>query len=119
LIHAGRPAFGVWPGASVWNFCTRAVFFRDLAPSPAPARDNRAMAKPIPKLSPQQIQQVIATAFEDRPPYNRVLMEHGISQGALVQLLKRELTSAAYKLWVSKGKAVKPATVKSTWPHGR
>ena len=77
------------------------------------------MAKPIPRLSPDQIQRVIATAFEDRPPYHRVLMEHGLGQGELVQLLKRELTPAAFKLWQSQGKRTKAPTVKAKWPHGR
>ncbi len=77
------------------------------------------MAKPIPRLSPDEIQRVIATAFADRPPYHRVLMEHGLGQGELVQLMKRELTPSAYKLWVAQGKGAKQAPRKSTWPHGR
>lgn len=77
------------------------------------------MAKPIPRLSPDEIQRVIKTAFADRPPYQRVFMEHGLGQGELVQLMKRELTPTAYKTWAAQGKAVKPAKVKSTFPHGR
>ncbi|WP_397534788.1 DUF2805 domain-containing protein [Roseateles sp.] len=77
------------------------------------------MAKTIPRLSPDEIQRVIQTAFADRPPYNRVLMEHGLGQGELVQLMKRELTSSAYKLWVAQGKGVKAPTTKAKWPHGR
>ncbi|MEJ6001347.1 DUF2805 domain-containing protein [Paucibacter sediminis] len=77
------------------------------------------MAKPIPRLSPDEIQRIIATAFTDRPPYNKVLMEHGLGQGELVQLMKRELTSSAYKLWAAQGKGVKAPTKKAQWPHGR
>jgi uncharacterized protein (TIGR03643 family) len=77
------------------------------------------MAKPIPRLSPDEIQRIIKTAFDDRPPYSRVLMEHGLGQGELVQLMKRELTSSAYKLWAAQGKAAKPAKTRSTFPHGR
>ena len=47
---------------------------------------------------------MIATAWDDRPPYHRVLVEHGLSQGQLVQLLKRELTPSAYKLWTARGR---------------
>jgi hypothetical protein len=50
------------------------------------------MAKAPPKLSPEDIQRVIATAWDDLPPYNKVLMEHGIGHGQLVALLKREMT---------------------------
>ena len=77
------------------------------------------MAKSAPKLSPDEIKRVIATAFEDAPPYNRVLRMHGIGHGELVALLKRELTPAAYKTWAARGKATKGATKKAVWPHGR
>ncbi|MBV8247689.1 MAG: DUF2805 domain-containing protein [Comamonas sp.] len=79
----------------------------------------RRMAKPAPRLSPQQTQSVIATAFEDVPPYNKVLLMHGIGHGELVALLKRELTPAAYKLWAARAKTSKGPTKKATWPHGR
>jgi len=62
------------------------------------------MAKPIPRLTPDEIKQVIATAFDDRPPYSKVLHQHGLLPGPLVQLLKRELTPSAYKLFVARGK---------------
>jgi uncharacterized protein (TIGR03643 family) len=77
------------------------------------------MAKPAPRLSPEQIKAVIATAWDDTPPYNRVLLEHGIGHGQLVALLKREMTPVAYKLWAAKGKVSKGPTKRATWPHGR
>jgi len=77
------------------------------------------MAKTAPRLSPEEIKRVIATAFDDVPPYGRVMLEHGIGHGELVALLKRELTPAAYKLWAARGKTAKAPTKKSTWPHGR
>jgi uncharacterized protein (TIGR03643 family) len=67
------------------------------------------MAKPLPRLSPDEVQRVIATAFDDRPPYHRVLQLHGLLPGQLVQLLKRELTPTAYKLWVARGQGTTPA----------
>lgn len=57
------------------------------------------MAKPVPRLTPDEVQRVIATAWDDHPPFHRVLMQHGLSEGQLVQLLKRELTPNAYKTW--------------------
>lgn len=77
------------------------------------------MAKAAPRLSAEETKRVIATAWEDRPPYDKVMREHGIGHGQLVALLKRELTPAAYKLWAAKGKAAKGVTKRSTWPHGR
>ncbi|MFN3862555.1 MAG: DUF2805 domain-containing protein [Roseateles sp.] len=77
------------------------------------------MAKTAPRLSPEETQRVIATAWDDKPPFSRVLVEHGIGHGELVALLKRALTPAAYKLWVSRTKTAKAPPSKGTWPHGR
>ena len=54
--------------------------------------DNARMAKPVPRLTPDDIQRVIATAWDDRPPFNAVLQKHGLSQRQVVALLNRELT---------------------------
>jgi uncharacterized protein (TIGR03643 family) len=64
----------------------------------------RRMAKPIPRLSPADIERIIATAWDDRPPFNAVLMNHGLTEGQLVQLLKRELTPNAFKLWQARAR---------------
>ena len=77
------------------------------------------MAKTAPRLSPEEIKRVIATAWDDKPPYRRVLIEHGIGHGELVALLKRELTPPAYKLWAARTKTAKGPATKATWPHGR
>jgi uncharacterized protein (TIGR03643 family) len=69
----------------------------------------RPMAKPIPRLTPEEIQAVIATAWDDRPPFHAVLLRHGVSHGQLVQLLKRELTPNAFKLWMAKSQGRGPA----------
>jgi uncharacterized protein (TIGR03643 family) len=57
------------------------------------------MAKPVPRLSAADIREVIATAWDDRPPFDRVLLRHGLSPGQLLQLLRRELTPQAFRLW--------------------
>jgi uncharacterized protein (TIGR03643 family) len=57
------------------------------------------MAKPVPRLSPAEIAAVIAVAWDDRPPFLALLRSHGLSEGQVVQLLKRELTPSAYKTW--------------------
>ena len=63
------------------------------------------MARPVPKLSAAEIAQVIAVAWDDRPPFNAVLRSHGLSPGQVVQLLKRELTPNAFKLWTARTRA--------------
>lgn len=60
------------------------------------------MAKPVPRLNAAEIASVIALAWDDRPPFRAVLLAHGLSEGQVVQLLRRELTPNAYKLWKSR-----------------
>lgn len=57
------------------------------------------MARPLPRLSPTDIDAVIATAWDDKPPFNAVLAQHGLNEGQVVQLLKRQLTPNAFKVW--------------------
>lgn len=77
------------------------------------------MAKPVPRLSPDVLQRLLKLAFEDVPPYPRIQAECGVGPGALVQLLKRELSPAAFKVWQARDKTAKRPTVKSTFPFGR
>ena len=63
------------------------------------------MAKPVPRLTPDEIRSVIEIAWDDRPPFNAVLQRHGLSPGQIVQLLKRELTPSAFKIWKARTKA--------------
>lgn len=60
------------------------------------------MAKPVPRLGAEEIQRVIATAWDDRPPFDAVLRQHGLNHGQVVQLLKRELTPNAFKVWTAR-----------------
>lgn len=69
------------------------------------------MAKLPPRLSPEDVQLVIATAWDDKPPFYRTMVAHGIAHGPLVALMKRELTPNAFKTWMarSQGKGPSPA----------
>ena len=63
------------------------------------------MAKPVPRLSPTDLARVLEIAWADPDPLNRLLFSHGLTEGQIVQLMKRELTPPAYKLWSQKLKA--------------
>jgi len=65
------------------------------------------MAKTVPPLTAEQIKHTIEVAWDDRPPFNRVLRECGLSPGQVVQLLKRELTPNAFKVWTERTKTAK------------
>ena len=58
-----------------------------------------AMAKPIPRLTSDEVSLIVSTAWEDKVPFHQVLMQYGLGQGQLVPLMKRELTPSAFKLW--------------------
>lgn len=68
--------------------------------------DNGAMARPLPRLTPAEIERVIATAWDDRPPFNAVLTQHGLNPGQVVALLKLQLTPNAFKVWTARTKGV-------------
>jgi uncharacterized protein (TIGR03643 family) len=65
------------------------------------------MARPVPRLTPAEVASAVAIAWDDRPPFNAVLHSHGLSPGQVVQLLKRELTPNAFKVWMARTR--KPA----------
>ncbi len=60
------------------------------------------MAKTVPPLTAAQIARAIEVAWDDRPPFNAVLRLCGLSHGQVVQLLKRELTPNAFKVWAAR-----------------
>ena len=63
------------------------------------------MARPLPRLTPTEIEAVIATAWDDKPPFHTVLAQHGLNAGQVVQLLKRQLTPNAFKVWKARTQA--------------
>jgi uncharacterized protein (TIGR03643 family) len=65
------------------------------------------MAKTVPSLTAAQIARTIEVAWDDRPPFNVVMRECGLSHGQVVQLLKRELTPNAFKVWTARTKTAK------------
>ncbi len=85
--------------------------------------DNQAMARPVPRMTAAEIERVIATAWDDRPPYRAVLVDHGLTPGQMIQLLKRELTPNAFKVWTARTRSplppAHPATGRPTPKRGR
>ena len=79
--------------------------------------DNGAMARPLPRLTPAEIAAVIAIAWDDKPPFHAVLARHGLNPGQVLQLLKRELTPNAFKVWKARILS-SPAPGRSGAPRG-
>ena len=91
--------------AKAWAFCGSPRRRACWAASAAlmfmgcPAADNAGMARPLPRLTAPEIEAVIATAWDDKPPFHAVLQRHGLNAGQVVQLLKHQLTPNAFKVW--------------------
>lgn len=73
------------------------------------------MAKPLPRISADEVERIIKTAWDDRPPFTTVLLTHGLMPSQLTQLLKRELTSNAFKVWTARTKGAPAAAPAPTW----
>ena len=71
------------------------------------------MAKPVPRLTPNDIQRIIAIAWDDKPPFDAVLRSCGLTHGQVVALLKRELTPNAYKVWTARAKSATGAPARA------
>ncbi len=82
-----------------------------------PRATRLRMAKTVPRLSPEEIRSVITIAWDDKPPFNAVLTRHGLSPGQVVQLLKRELTPNAFKVWGERCRSAAPSRAKGQ-PRG-
>jgi uncharacterized protein (TIGR03643 family) len=55
------------------------------------------MAKPVPHLTPAEIARAIEIVWDDKPPFRAAMTRLGLTSGQVVQLMKRELTPAAFK----------------------
>jgi uncharacterized protein (TIGR03643 family) len=57
------------------------------------------MANIVPPLTSAQVARAIEVAWNDRPPFNVVKRECGLSKAQVVELLKRELKPNEFKAW--------------------
>jgi len=64
--------------------------------------DNRPMAKPVPHLTPEEIARAIEIVWDDKPPFRAAMTRLGLTSGQVVQLMKRELTPAAFRFWTAR-----------------
>ena len=62
-------------------------------------------------LSDDEIDRVVEMAWEDRTPFEAIEAQFGLSEKAIVALMRRELKPNSFRLWRSriKGKVTKHA----------
>ena len=50
-------------------------------------------------LSTEQIDRVIEMAWEDRTPFDAILIQFGLKEEAVIKLMRSEMKSSSFKMW--------------------
>ena len=50
-------------------------------------------------LSTEQIDRIIEMAWEDRTPFDAILIQFGLKEEAVIKLMRGELKSSSFKIW--------------------
>ncbi len=51
------------------------------------------------KLNQQDIDRIIEMAWEDRTPFGAIELQYGLSEGQVIQLMRREMKRSSFKMW--------------------
>lgn len=51
------------------------------------------------KLAPADIDRIIEMAWEDRTPFEAILLQFGLSEAGVIALMRRELKRSSFNLW--------------------
>ena len=55
--------------------------------------------KKKPSLSNEQIDRIIEMAWEDRTPFDAILVQFGLNEKNVIDLMRKELKINSFKLW--------------------
>tara|TARA_A200000113_G_scaffold173569_1_gene158650 strand:+ start:42 stop:326 length:285 start_codon:yes stop_codon:yes gene_type:complete len=50
-------------------------------------------------LTSEQIDRVIEMAWEDRTPFDAILLQFGLKEEAVIKLMRSEMKSSSFKMW--------------------
>ena len=50
-------------------------------------------------LTGEQIERVIEMAWEDRTPFDAILIQFGIKEQDVIELMRREMRTSSFKMW--------------------
>ena len=77
-------------------------------------------------LGAAEVSRVIEMAWEDHTPFEAITLQFGLSESAVVALMRRELQRSSFRMWrmrvrarASKHAALSPGTVKHRAGHTR
>ena len=67
-------------------------------------------------LSNEQIDRIIEMAWEDRTPFDAILVQFGLNEKNVIELMRKELKINSFKLWRQRvqGRKTKHSKVRST-----
>jgi len=51
------------------------------------------------ELTPEQKDRVIEMAWEDRTPFEAILLQFGLTESNVIELMRTELKESSFKLW--------------------
>ena len=51
------------------------------------------------ELSEEQIDRVIEMAWEDRTPFDAIVLQFGLKEQDVIQLMRREMKPSSFKMW--------------------
>tara|TARA_Y100001980_G_C14260636_1_gene102242 strand:+ start:60 stop:344 length:285 start_codon:yes stop_codon:yes gene_type:complete len=72
--------------------------------------------KKKPLLSNEKIDRIIEMAWEDRTPFDAILVQFGLNEKNVIDLMRKELKINSFKLWRQRvqGRKTKHSKVRST-----
>ena len=50
-------------------------------------------------LRPEKIDRIIEMAWEDRTPFDAILMQFGLKEEQVIRIMRREMKSSSFKMW--------------------
>ena len=53
-------------------------------------------------LSAEQIDRIIEMAWEDRTPFDAILIQFGLKEEAVIKLMRSEMKPSSFKMWRSR-----------------
>ncbi|MEE2653105.1 MAG: TIGR03643 family protein [Pseudomonadota bacterium] len=66
-------------------------------------------------MSPEDLSRIIEMAWEDRTPFEAIENDYGLSEAAVIQLMRRSLKQSSFRLWRKRvsGRKTKHASLRS------
>ena len=67
------------------------------------------------KMNPTDISRIVEMAGEDRTPFDAILQSYGISEAAVIDLMRQTMKPSSFSMWRKRvtGRATKHAALRS------